>query len=100
MGLMWQMRARYRGVVLRGLPQSVIGCFLPMLTLLANPSPGSAQPAPTRVQGEEAIGGGLFIAGNYLYVAAWGYGLQVLDISRPTQPKWVGGWNHRGAPMG
>jgi len=66
------------------------------LILLAAQSPGHTE----TTQGEDAIGGGLFIAGSSLYVAAWGYGLQVLDISTPTQPKWAGGWNHRGAPTG
>ena len=69
-----------------------------LLLGLANPVPCRTQ--TTNTQSQDAIGGGLFIAGSFLYVAAWGYGLQVLDISTPTQPKWSGGWNQRGAPTG
>lgn len=69
-----------------------------LLLGLANPVPCRTQ--TTNTQSQDAIGGGLFIAGSFLYVAAWGYGLQVLDISTPTQPKWAGGWNQRGAPTG
>jgi hypothetical protein len=37
--------------------------------------------------------------GTNLFVAAWGYGVQVLDVSDPLQPKWKGGWNPRRCPM-
>lgn len=42
----------------------------------------------------------MHIVGNHLFVAAWGNGVQVLDISNPVQPKWVGGWNERHCPVG
>jgi hypothetical protein len=41
----------------------------------------------------------LQIVGPNLYVAAWGNGLQILDISQPAQPKWKGGWNPRQCPV-
>ncbi len=87
-------------MVFRGLLQSAIGGFFSILILLANPSLGRTQTTQSEAQNQDAIGGGLFIAGGYLYIAAWGYGVQVLDISTPSQPKWVGAWNHRGAPNG
>ncbi len=37
----------------------------------------------------------LQVVDHYLFVALWGRGVQVLDISDPTRPKWVGGWNPR-----
>lgn len=37
----------------------------------------------------------LQVVDHYLFVALWGCGVQVLDISDPTRPKWVGGWNPR-----
>lgn len=42
----------------------------------------------------------LQVVGDYLFVAAWGRGVQVLDISEPTRPKWAGGWNPRKCAMG
>src|SRR3974390_3294620 len=57
-----------------------------------------AETAESVVQTPHAISGGLFILGDSLYVAAWGYGLQVLDISRPMQPRWEGAWTQGGAP--
>jgi hypothetical protein len=86
--------------VFNALLQCVVGGCFALVILLANPSAGRTQTAQSNVQNPEAIGGGLFIAGSSLYVAAWGYGLQVLDISTPTQPRWVGAWNQRGAPTG
>ena len=71
-----------------------------VLILLENPLLGRTQTTQSETQIQDAIGSGLFIAGDFLYVAAWGYGVQVLDISTPTQPKWIGAWNHRGAPNG
>jgi hypothetical protein len=80
--------------------QFLTGGVLSVLIFLAIPSLGRTQTTESGIQNPDAIGGGLFIAGNSLYVAAWGYGLQVLDISTPTRPKWIGAWNHRGAPNG
>jgi hypothetical protein len=48
----------------------------------------------------DAPGGGLQIVGNFLYIAAWGHGFHVLDISNPTHPKWIGGWNNHTSPTG
>lgn len=42
----------------------------------------------------------LQLVGHDLFVAAWGYGIQILDVSNPTSPKWKGGWNPRRAPVG
>ncbi|MCW5555220.1 MAG: hypothetical protein KIS67_24040 [Verrucomicrobiae bacterium] len=42
----------------------------------------------------------LQLVGHDLFVAAWGYGIQILDVSDPAAPKWKGGWNPRRAPVG
>ena len=42
----------------------------------------------------------LQVVGNDLFVAAWGYGIQVLDISDPTNIRWKGSWNPRRSPNG
>lgn len=42
----------------------------------------------------------LQVVDNHLFVAAWGYGVQVLDISDPVRPRWKGGWNPRRCPVG
>jgi hypothetical protein len=46
------------------------------------------------------LGNGLFVANHHLFVAAWGYGLQILDVTDPARPRWVGAWNQRGAANG
>ena len=48
----------------------------------------------------DAAGGGLQIVGNHLYVAGFGNGFHILDISTPRQPKWIGGWNNTTCPVG
>lgn len=48
----------------------------------------------------DAPGGGLQIVGDRLYLAAWGHGFHVLDISNPTHPQWLGGWNNHTSPTG
>jgi hypothetical protein len=48
----------------------------------------------------DASGGPLQIVGNYLYVAGFGNGFHILDISNPQQPRWVGGWNNTTCPVG
>lgn len=40
------------------------------------------------------------LVGHDLFIAAWGYGIQVLDVSDPRRPEWKGGWNPRRAPLG
>jgi hypothetical protein len=40
------------------------------------------------------------VVGSNLFVAAAGYGVQVLDISDPAHPRWKGGWNPRQCPVG
>jgi hypothetical protein len=40
------------------------------------------------------------VVGTSLFVAAAGYGVQVLDISDPAHPRWKGGWNPRQCPEG
>jgi hypothetical protein len=58
-------------------------------------------PAAPRVARESvAATKSLQVVGHYLFVAAWGRGVQVLDISDPARPKWSGGWNPRRCPMG
>ncbi|MBE0544308.1 MAG: hypothetical protein IH623_23455 [Verrucomicrobia bacterium] len=42
----------------------------------------------------------LQLVGHDLFVAAWGYGIQMLDVSDPASPKWKGGWNPRRALVG
>ena len=59
-------------------------------------SPPSFAPVPV----SDAPTKALQIVGSNLFVAAWGHGVQVLDISDPTHPKWKGGWNPRRCPMG
>lgn len=46
------------------------------------------------------LGNGLFVANHHLFVAAWGYGLQILEVTEPARPRWVGAWNQRGAANG
>jgi len=90
-----QRAVRFVGAKQRSSRGSVLAAaILLSVSLLA----GAA--APPASEPAETIGGGLFLAGQHLYVAAWGYGVQVLDISNPTRPKWAGAWNHRGAPTG
>ncbi|MEO6036072.1 MAG: hypothetical protein ABIQ35_12525 [Verrucomicrobiota bacterium] len=40
------------------------------------------------------------LVGNDLFIAAFGWGVHVLDVSDPLSPKWKGGWNPRRCPMG
>ena len=42
----------------------------------------------------------LEIVGDKLYIAGIGHGFQVLNISNPTKPKWLGGWNNHTCPVG
>lgn len=64
----------------------------------------TAEPAAgNRILGNSALDRApkaLQLVGHDLFVAAWGYGIQILDVSNPTSPKWKGGWNPRSAPVG
>jgi hypothetical protein len=42
----------------------------------------------------------LFIAGDYLYLATTGHGLQIFDISNPIKPRWAGAWQKRNYTRG
>jgi hypothetical protein len=74
------------------------GCAALVLILLTvcglgNSSLGETKSTqPERVQQLDTPGNRMHLAGKYLYVATGCYGLQVLDISQPTRPMWVGGW--------
>lgn len=45
-------------------------------------------------------GGWLDIVGDRLYLAGFGNGFHVLDISDPVHPKWLGGWSNHTCPVG
>ncbi len=57
-------------------------------------------PAFASVSVAEAPTKALQVVGSNLFVAAWGRGVQVLDISDPAHPRWKGGWNPRQCPVG
>ncbi len=48
----------------------------------------------------DAPGSYLQIVGDYLYIAGFGHGFHVLEISNPAHPKWIGGWNNVTCPVG
>jgi hypothetical protein len=75
----------------------VLGCLLVVGDLRgqSNPPPAFA-PVPV----SDAPTKALQVVGNNLFVAAWGNGVQILDISDPTHLRWKGGWNPRQCPMG
>ena len=45
-------------------------------------------------------GGDLAVSGNYAYVADPAFGLQVIEVSNPANPRRVGGYNTSGQAMG
>lgn len=72
---------------------AVTGLNLSFAVLSAgNSEPLLAQPT----QLHDTSGGRLQVVSNFLHVAASCSGFQVLDISDPVRPIWVGGWRHRG----
>mgnify|MGYP000601512248 CR=1 FL=1 len=79
------------------IPKARLGMLLALLAgQLALGSPRAAAHGGSA----DNLGGGLFVEGRHLFVAAWGYGLQILDITEPTSPRWTGAWNRRGAVNG
>ena len=40
------------------------------------------------------------VSGNYAYVADTAAGLQVIDVSNPANPQWVGGYGNSGDALG
>ena len=43
---------------------------------------------------------GVAVSGNYAYLAVAEAGLQVLDVSNPANPQWVGGYDTSGGALG
>jgi hypothetical protein len=73
----------------------LLSCGLALICRGDSPKPPEFAP----VSAANASTKALQIVGPDLYVAAWGNGLQILDISQPAQPKWKGGWNPRQCPV-
>jgi hypothetical protein len=50
------------------------------------------------VGGYDTSGGalGVAVSGNYAYVADGAAGLQVIDVSNPASPQWLGGYDTAG----
>jgi len=80
--------------------QTYPACGLAWFLVIAAHSQSNLPPAFAPVPVSDASTKALQIVGNNLFVAAWGYGVQVLDISNPAQPKWKASWNPRRCPMG
>jgi hypothetical protein len=60
-------------------------------------SAGNSEPSLAQTaQHHDISGGRLQVVSNFLYVAASCSGFQVLEISDPARPTWVGGWRHPG----
>lgn len=77
--------------------RSAIVGLVSLLILVASFARGQTPTAHSENQNADAPGGRLYIAGNYLYVAGSCDGMQILDISDPARPRWVGGWRHPGS---
>ena len=74
----------------------VLGCLWAVAARGQTNLPPAFAPVPVSAAPTKA----LQIVGSNLFVAAWGSGVQVLDISDPARPKWKGAWNPRRCPMG
>jgi len=74
----------------------VLCCSAPV-TIRAN---SATAPIFAAVPESSASTKALQVVGTDLYVAAWGNGVQILDIADPSRPRWKGGWNPQQCPVG